>query len=168
MASYAPFSLSLPPPRPSTLSDATLSRHRPKSLTDAVKVKGEGRRVPAEVGIQPPGALCTNTAYPLKHFAYPSLTCLSLTGGFTGTSSDVTVPLSERMILTLGGATPPALSYAIEAHCQQSAPGLGGVAAPSGTAMTEVVGSGIPANQRRAAPCFLSRMASIPQQSKQG
>lgn len=39
---------------------------------------------------------------------------------------------------------------------------------PSGTAMTEVAGSGKWANQRCAAPYFLSRMASIPRQFNQG
>ncbi|CAB1433125.1 unnamed protein product [Pleuronectes platessa] len=33
--------------------------HRPRSLTQALKVKGEGPRAPAEVGFQPPGAQCT-------------------------------------------------------------------------------------------------------------
>lgn len=38
---------------------------------------------------------------------------------------------------------------------------------PTGTAMTEVAGSGKPANQRCAAPYFLSQMASIPLQFNQ-
>lgn len=38
----------------------------------------------------------------------------------------------------------------------------------SGTVVTEVSGSGRPANQRCAAPYFLSRMASIPQESNWG
>ncbi|CAB1418385.1 unnamed protein product [Pleuronectes platessa] len=48
---------------------------------------------------------------------------------------------NATQVLTLGGATPPTLSYAIEVHCQQSAPGQGGVAAycfPRNSAGSEI------------------------------